>query len=185
MGPVKRKHPKVWLELAKAAIIPVAYLGLVMLERTGAIDQWRRIDVVQTVSNNFSLSYTPEASTPAYPGDVSWEPLIELIRKYSNKPLRTDKQPQTVARFVATLSTKEPAGGEWTSPSTPIAVLYKHWPEPGSSFPPDEYTIVGTIGDLQGWIAQSKSDFHFLLHDVVLGILALVVGYSIWHINHL
>ena len=56
MGPVKRKHPKVWLELAKAAIIPVAYLGLVMLERTGAIDQWRRIDVVQTVSNNFSLS---------------------------------------------------------------------------------------------------------------------------------
>jgi hypothetical protein len=64
-------------------------------------------------------------------------------------------------------------------------VLYRRWPDPGATFPPAEYTIVGTIGDLQSWIAESKSDFHFYLHDIVLGILALLVGYWVWHINHL
>lgn len=103
---------------------------------------------------------------------------MELIRTYSKARLRTDKQPQTIARFQATLSTKQNLPDqtwEWTSPSTPFAVLYFHWPTNTlKQFPPENYTTVGTIGDLQDWIGKSKSTFHFLIHDVVLGILTLV-----------
>lgn len=180
---------KPWLEFGRAAVLPILYLLLVIAEHSGVIDHWRGLDRVQTVADNFSLSYAPNASSPVYPSDAAWRPLIALIQKYSKVTLRTDKQPQTVARFSATLSAQqeleEGARTEWTSPSTPFAVLYRRWPDPGTTFPREDYTIVGTIGDLQSWIAKSKADCHFLIHDVVLGILALLLGYSVWHMNHL
>jgi len=182
------KATKRWLELGRAALLPVLYLLLVIAEHSGLIDHWRGLDRVQTVEDRFNLSYASDASKPVYPGDAEWKPLIEIIKKYSKVKLRTDKEPQTVARFKATLSAQQEMGlgnfTEWTSPSTPFAVMYKHWPDPGTTFPPEDYTIVGSIGDLQNWIAKSKADCHFLIHDIVLGILALVLGYAVWHINH-
>jgi len=41
------------------------------------------------------------------------------------------------------------------------------------------------IGDLRSWIAQSKADYHFLVKDIVLGILALALGYAGWYVNHI
>lgn len=189
---VTKASPRVakrWLELGRIAVLPILYLLLVLAEHNGLIDHWRGLDRVQTVANNFSLSYAPDASTPVYPSDAAWKPLLGLIQRYSAVKLRSDKQPQTVARFATTLSTRQEIGEgvrtEWTSPSTPFAVMYRHWPDPGTTFPREDYTIVGTIGALQNWIAQSKADCHFLVHDIVLGILALVFGYAVWHLNHL
>lgn len=183
------KATKRWLELSRAAVLPVIYLLLVLAEHYGLIDHWHGLDRVKSVADNFSLSYAPDASAPVYPGDAAWKPLMDLIQKYSKVKLRSDKQPQTVARFVATLSAQQEMGdgvrAEWTSPSTPFVVIYKHWPEPGTTLPREDFTIVGTIGDLRDWIAQSKADCHFLIHDIVLGILALAVGYAIWHVSHL
>ena len=183
------KVAKRWLELIRAAVLPVIYMILVVAEHNGWIDHWRGLDRLQVVADNFSLSYAPGASTPVYPSDAAWKPLIELVQKYSKNKIRADKHPQTVARFESTLSTRQDIGAgahyEWTSPSTPFAVMYRHWPDPGTTFPTEDYTIVGTIGDLQGWIAQSKADYHFLIHDVVLGILALAFGYAVWHTSHL
>jgi hypothetical protein len=173
------------LEFGQVAVLPVICLLLVIAEHNGLIDHWRGLDRVQAVADNFSLSYAPGACKPVYPDDAAWAPLIGLIQEYSKSKLRTDKQPQTVARSVATLSTQQEMGegirSEWTAPSTPLVVMYRRWPDPGTNFQREEYTIVGTIGDLQGWIAQSKADCHFLIHDITLGILALVLGYAIWH----
>jgi hypothetical protein len=183
------KAAKRWLELSGAAVLPIICLLLVVAEHDGLIDHWRGLDRVKTVADNFSLSYAPGASTPVYPSDAAWKPLVELIQKYSKVKLRTDKQPQTVARFESTLSTRQDVGEgthyEWTSPSTPFAVIYRHWPDPGTTFQREDYTIVGSIGDLQNWIAQSKADYHFLVKDIVLGILALALGYAGWYVNHI
>ena len=184
---VPPKAAKLWLELGRAAVLPILYLFLVVAEHSGLIDHWRGLDRVQTVADNFTLSYAVDACAPVYPGDDAWMPLIDLIQKYSKVKLRTDKHPQTVARFGATLSARQELGAgttaEWTSPSTPFAVLYSHWPDHGTTFPPEDYTIVGSIGDLQNWIAKSRADCHFLIRDIVLGILTLVLGYWGWHIE--
>ena len=180
---------KRWIELARAAGLPIIYLLLVLAERGGVIDHWRGLDIAKDVAENFSLSYAPDASKPVHRSDRAWEPLMALISRYSKVKLRADKQPQTVARLVATLSTQQPMGGgqvsEWTAPSTPIVVFYRYWPEnTAKSIPPEDFTIIGTIGDLQAWIEQSRSDGHFLIHDIVLGVIASILGYSLWHITH-
>lgn len=184
------KGHKWWVDLLRAAVLPAMVLLVVLSEHHGIIDHWRGLDRVKAVADNFNLSYAADASTPVYPQDAAWKPLIALIKRYSAAKLRTDKQPQTIARFKASLSTQEPIGGgkisEWTSPSTPFVVFYRHWPNnTGQRIPPEDFTIVGTIGDLQNWIAQSRNDFYFVLHDIVLGFITLAVGYSLWHMNHL
>jgi hypothetical protein len=109
--------------------LPIIYLILVIAEHNGLIDHWRGLDKVQEVEDSFSLSYAPNASKPVYPNDSAWKPLIGLIRKYSKVKLRTDKQPQTVARFAATFSAKQDVGGgvpsEWTSPATPFCCFVR------------------------------------------------------------
>ena len=176
---------KKWLDLAKASL-PILAFALVLVERSGLIDRWCGLNYVEIAVENLSLSYAPDASTPVYPTDPAWAPLMKLIRKYSRNKLREDKQPQTVARFPATLSTQEQIAGqrisEWTSPSTPFAVLYRKWP--GNSLPPEDYTVIGSIGELHEWISRQKSYFHFLVHDVVLCLLSLTLGYSVWHVAH-
>lgn len=172
------KHTKRWIELAVSVLLPIGSLAAIALEHYGVFDRWRGLDRVEEVADRFAHSYTPDASMPVYPQDAAWQPTIELIEKYSKAKLRTDKQPQTIARLRATLSTKDADGFEWTSPSTPFIVFYRHWPgNSGRPIPQDDFTIVGTIGELQSWIAQSKSDFHFLIDDVLLTLLAALLGY--------
>jgi hypothetical protein len=181
---MKRKTTRRWIEFAVSVLLPLGGLSVVLLEHYGALDRLRGLNRVEEVADRFSHSYSPDASKPVYPDDVEWQPTIRLIKKYSKAKLRTDKEAQTIARFKATLSTQDPNGSEWTSPSTPFAVLYRRWPQnSGSQIPPEDYTIVGSIGELQSWIAQSKSDFHFLINDVFLTLMAALLGYWLWRVN--
>jgi hypothetical protein len=75
------KAAKPWLELSRAAVLPIVYLLLVMVEHYGLIDRWRGLDRVKGVADNFSLSYAPRASVSVYPNDAAWKPLIDLIQK--------------------------------------------------------------------------------------------------------
>jgi hypothetical protein len=75
---------------------------------------------------------------------------------------------------------------EWTAPSTGVVVFYQHWPtNTGKSIPPEDFTVVGSIGELQNWIVQSRNDWYFMLHDIIFALIALVVGSILWSITHL
>jgi len=182
----KGRRQKRWIDFVLSVLLPASILLVVLAEHYGVFESWRGLDLVEEVADRFSHSYTPDASKPVYPEDAAWKPMIELIEKYSKVKLRTDKEPKTIARFQATLSTKEVDSFEWTSPSTPFVVLYRHWPEnSGPGIPKEDYTVVGSIGDLQSWITQSKNDFHFLINDIVLGVIAVVFGWWLWRMNYL
>jgi len=104
------KRRKKWLELVRLVLLPVIYMLLVLAEHYGVVDHLRGLDKVKAVADNFNLSYAANASTPVYPSDAAWRPLMAMIAKYSNAKLRLDKTPQTVARLVASLSTQEALG---------------------------------------------------------------------------
>ena len=183
---MKETRTKHWSDLV-SALLPLGIILVVAAEHYGLVDRWRGLDEVQKVSDRFDESYAPDASRPLFRGDAAWKPTVELIRKYSKVKLRTDEQPDEIVRFRATFSAKDTEGFEWTSPSTPFAVVYGYWPpETGHPPPPlQDVTIVGTIGELQGWIAQSESDFHFLVNDVILGLMPVLFGLWLWRTNYL
>lgn len=67
------------------------------------------------------------------------------------------------------------AHGEWTAPTTPIALLYKEWP--GHRFVgPEDVVFVGTIGDLHAWMQRDESDFDFLIRTILFGTLSACVA---------
>jgi len=169
---------KRWAELGRAAVLPFVYLMLVFAEQSGAIDHLRGLDQVSLVAENFSLSYASNACKPIHPDNAAWKPLLGLIEKYSKVKLRPDKTPLTIARVAATFSAQQPLEkgeiSEWTAPSTPFMVIYRDWSaKRGETISAEDVTVVGSIGDLQTWIAQSKGEFHVLIHDIVLGVLTL------------
>jgi hypothetical protein len=180
----KKARIKTGINLGLIVVLP---LGLVLLaagEHTGVFDRWRGLDQVEKVSDSFNHSYGAEPSKPVYPGSPEWAPTLRLIVEYSKHKPRTDREPATIARMQATLSIPEKNTElEWTSPSTPFVVLYRRWPgNAGKDFTADEYTIVGSIGDLQNWIAQSKAEFHFLINDIILGLMSVALG--VWLVIH-
>jgi hypothetical protein len=107
-----------------------------------------------------------------------------LIKKYSTAKLADDKVPFKVVRLQASVYDAQPLGdgttAQWTSPVTPIAVMYYDWPNvrfPGGVVPRDEFTIVGTLGDLHDWIVRSREDRHFMVVDLVLvAVVPLLLG---------
>lgn len=166
------------LRILSAFIIPTIVLIFVISMRVGFWDRWFGLDKVAIIAENFESSYTPNASHPIRLGDPGWKPLLKLISKYSIANLPKDKEPRVFARFVAILSQKTDLGqgriAEWTAPSTPIALIYREWP--GQSVSPQDYRIVGTIGDLRTWINRSKDDFRFIVQDILLAILSITCG---------
>jgi hypothetical protein len=169
---------KVCLRLILLAL-PLLYLTFLILDRQGVWSRLRGLDKVETVAARFEKSYSPNASAPVSVGDAEWEPLIQLIYKYSKADFPRDKAPQTVVRFAATLSgeNKGPDGqiiSEWTAPSTAFAVLYRTWP--GQTIPKEDWRVAGTLGDLRAWILRSKDDFRFWVKDVFLVLFSFAVG---------
>jgi len=174
------------LEFSAAVLLPVLAAAVVVAEHFGVFDRLAGLDEVEIVAARSDHSYGDTASFPVYPEDPAWEPTIALIKRYTNAPLRTDKQPQMLARWKASLSTLEPDGYEWTSPSTPFALMYERVPMVlGAHFNSNNVTIVGSIGDLHSWIAQRKSELHFLINDIFLSVMAVVLGYWLWRVNYL
>lgn len=171
------------IDFAASVLLPICVVLVAGAEHFGAFDHLRGLDKVQVVADRFDESYAPDASRPVYPEDTAWKPTIALIEKYAKVKLRADRKPQTIARLRASLSTKDNSGYEWTSPSTPFAVLYVRWPRnTGVPIPQEDFSVVGSIGDLQNWIIQSRNDLHFIINDVLLGVLAAALGYWGWRI---
>jgi len=169
-------------------VLPILYLIFLLADRAGVWSRLRGLDLVENVATRFEKSYGPDASAPVKVGDQEWEPLINLIYKYSRADFPKDKNPEVVARFQAVLSGKQetPEGqliAEWTAPSTPFVVIYRKWP--GQSIPREDYRIAGTIGDLRSWVARSKDDARFLAKDVFLVLFSFVVGFSLLLVEHI
>jgi hypothetical protein len=150
--------------------------AILIFDRVGGLDYCLKIPLLETVAHRFELSYGPDASRPIKPSDKEWTPTLDLIREYSRTSFPKDKQPKVIARFKAVSSSQEQVGKEeiaqWTAPSTPLAILFKDWP--GASVAPDDYRVVGSIGDLRSWVNAYRDKWKFITNDLLLGVLAVV-----------
>jgi hypothetical protein len=179
----KKARIKIGINIALIVVLPLCIVFMAIGEHARLFDRWRGLDQVENVSDSFNHSYGVEPSKPVYPGTPEWAPTLRLIEEYSKHKLRTDREPSTIARMKATQSIQEQNTDlEWTSPSTPIVVLYRHWPGNSAAGIGPDYTIVGSIGDLQTWIAQSKAEFHFVVNDIILGLMSVALG--VWLVIH-
>jgi hypothetical protein len=143
------------------------------------------LDLAQEVAERFERSVGPDDALPVRVGDREFDPLIALIKRYSLTKLAADKTPHVVVRMQAKVYDAQPLGqsgqlAQWTSPATPIFVMYYDWPNvkfPGGTVPTDEYVVIGTLGDLHEWIHRSHEDLHFEVVDLLLvGFVPLMVG---------
>jgi hypothetical protein len=142
----------------------------------GVWNEWRGDNLLVEVATRFDSSYSEDAGRPVRPGDEAWPVVMRVIRKYSHAQLLAGREPRVFARFVAVASAQnEAAHGEWTAPTTPVALLYKEWP--GHGFvPPEDVVFVGTIGDLHTWIQRDEGDFDFLMRTILFGVVSACVG---------
>jgi hypothetical protein len=150
--------------------------AILIFDQVGGLDYCLKIPLLENVARRFELSYGPDASRPIRPSDKEWAPTLKLIREYSRTRFPKDRQPRVIARFKAVSSAQEQVGKEeiaqWTAPSTPIAFLYKDWP--GTSVIPEDYRVVGSIGDLRSWIDEYHDKWKFITNDLLLAVLAVV-----------
>jgi len=156
-------------------LVSVCGFVFIVLDHSEVFDSSGRVTMLKEVAARFNLSYTPDASKPVDRGDPEWSAVMSLIYRYSKADFPKDKDPQVLARDVAVLSAKGDLGSEWTAPSTRLLLLYKPWP--GNSMGPEDYRVVGSIGDFQDWITKDQARHKFLVHDVFVGGLSLVVGF--------
>ena len=182
----RKPHSKRTLHAAKLVLLlPLAlYLAFIILEKWGYWDQLRGLDVCQQVADRFERSVGPDDAVPVRVGDREFEPVVNMIRKYSSTKIPSNRELHVIARLQAKVYDAQPIGdnvlAQWTSPATPIAVMYYDWPNrrfPNGTIPRDEVDIVGTLGNFHEWIARSREDFHFLIVDLLLvGFVPLAVG---------
>jgi hypothetical protein len=185
-GHAKDSSTKRRVEFAASVLLPFIGLAWLLAEHYGLVDHWRGIDLAEKVADRFDESYATDASLPVYPEDAEWEPTIKLIEEYSKVKWPPGKKPQTIARMQAKLSEQEGGGYEWTSPATPLVVLFRRWPKnTGQAIPQEDWKIVGSIGELHGWIEQSKNGLHFLFSDCFMTVMAGVLGYWLTRLNRM
>jgi hypothetical protein len=161
--------------LSAAAVVFAA------LSYSGTWSYLRGDDLITSVADRFDLSYAPDASKPVRAGDPEWRPLMRVVNTYTRAILRRDKPPVVFARLQAITSGKmEVEGtliGEWTAPTTPILLLYRKWPAPGTGpIPKEDAILVGTLGDLHEWIRRDQADFDFFWRTLIFGSLSVCVG---------
>ena len=146
--------------------VSVASVLFAFLTHLGVWNNWRGDNFLAEVSTRFDSSYSQDAGRPVRPGDSAWPIVMRVIAKYSHAKLLAGREPRVFARFVAVASARnEAAHSEWTAPTTPVALLYKEWPGHGP-VPPEDFVIVGTIGDLHAWIQRDESDFDFFIRTI-------------------
>jgi len=183
-GEVKSHTVKRRVELLVTVLLPIIGLGFVTAEHFGFIDHLRGLDQVENVADRFDKSYGPAPSMPVYPEDPEWKPTLRLIEEYSKAKWPPGLEPQTIARAQAKLSEQDMGGYQWTSPATPIIVLFVRWPRNmGKPIPKPYWQIVGSIGQLHSWIERSRNRFHFLFNDCFMAALAVVVSWWLWRLN--
>jgi len=180
-------HSKTALHFAKLVLLfpLVLYLAFIVPERRGTWDRLTGLDKAQQIAERFERSVGPDDAVPVRAGEKEFEPTLALIGKYSASKLSNSKTPQVIARMQAKVYDAQALGVEgklaqWTSPATPIVVFYYDWPNvrfPAGTVPNDQYTVVGTLGNLHEWIARSHEDLHFWVVDLLLvAVVPLMVG---------
>lgn len=158
----------VGISFASVLFATLAYLGV--------WNEWRGDNLLAEVAARFDSSYSKDSGRPVRPGDKAWPVVMRVIAKYSNAQLPMGREPKVFARLVAVASAQnEAARGEWTAPTTPVTLIYKEWPGHGE-VSPEDYVLVGTIGDLHTWIQRDESDFDFLVRTILFGVLSASVG---------
>jgi hypothetical protein len=166
-------------------VLPFLYLAFIVADRAGVWDHLSGLDDVEHIAARFELSYAPNASHPVRVGDREWKPLLKLVHGYSNAQLPPKREPRVIARSVAISSARTPTEGpimaEWTAPSTPLLLLYRDWP--GNDVPPEDYRVIGTIGDLRDWISKAKDHRRFVVQDVFLGTFTPLLGLFVFWIE--
>ena len=172
------KIAKAVLQLTSAVLIPACAIGFVVTERAGALDHYFGYDSVLDVAARLETSYAENVDRQIGADERAWRPLLRLIRKYSTARLPSSREPVMLARSVAVASAKASIGpgeiAEWTAPSTPIILIYADWP--GHAAPPNDYRVVGTIGDLRVWVERSRSDIRFWFQDFSIALFSLAIG---------
>lgn len=173
------------IKLVLAVLLPITSLAFVISDWAGAWDRFRGLHHVEAVAERLETSYAEGVDRQIGPDEKAWIPLMRLITNYSKADLPKDRQPKLLARAVAIQSAKIDVGqgkiAEWTAPSTPIILVYADWP--GQKILPESYRIVGTIGDIRTWIARSKADFTFLVHDVSFVLITIALALVLWHLE--
>jgi hypothetical protein len=139
----------------------------------GFWNYYRGDTLLEALAARLDLSYA-EVNRVVRPGEPAWRPLLRVIANHTHVDLPRDKEPVVFARATAIASAKTDFG-EWTAPTTPIALLYKQWPT-GQDLPPEDYRIVRTIQDLYEWIRKDETDFYFVCRTIILGMLSACVG---------
>jgi hypothetical protein len=155
-------------------VVSVGSVLFAFLTYLGVWNEWRGDNLLADVATRFDSSYSQDAGRPVRPGDKAWPVLMRVITRYSHAQFLAGREPRVFARFVAVASAQnEAAHGEWTAPTTPVALLYKEWP---GHVPPEDVVLVGTIGDLHTWIQRDESDFDFLIRTILFGALSACVA---------
>ncbi|SRR6266852_3104281 len=155
-------------------ILPFLYIGFIIADRYGVWDDVTGLSWSERSEGRFEKSYAADASVPMRPGDKAWKPTLELFYSYSSATFRTSREPKVIARMQASLSTRTPPEGpmltEWTSPSTPVVLMYVDWPtNTGKNIGPEDWVVVGTIGEWRAWVSRAKDRRRFLVQDIFLG----------------
>ncbi len=187
----KSKHP---LHMAKLLLLLplILYLAFLIPEEHGYWDQLLGLDAARSVADRFDRSVGPDDAIPVRKGEKEFDPVIGLIERYSRNKLNPDKAPMVIARFQAKVYDAQPLWegerlAQWTSPATPIAVMYFDWPNvkyKDGNVPKDEATVVGTLGDLHEWISRRHMEIHFYIVDLLLvGILPLLLGLYLYFVE--
>jgi len=165
-----------------SVVLAVLSVAFAIVSYTTRWDWLRHDDMVEKVAERFDLSYSQDAGLPVQRGDPEWTPLLKLIKRYSphRGELPKNRPPMTVARFQA-ITAAQTAAGEWTAPTTPVALLYRKWPDSGSGEfkRGQDVFVVGTIGDLHDWVRRDRADFDFLWRTIIFGLLSACVGIAL------
>lgn len=158
-------------------IISGAAVLFAILSYGGFWSYVRGDDILSALADRFDTSYAAEVSHIVRSRDPEWNPLLRVIKRYTRADLLQDKAPVVFARAQAIASAKSNAG-EWTAPTTPIMLIYKDWPAPGTGdfIKGKDFVTVGTLGDLHDWIRRDQGDFDFFWRTLIFGSLSFCVG---------
>lgn len=177
---LKNKHKSIFKNIGLGLSCLVLIFSI--LEHYGFWNSVRCTNTLLHYNSRIQTSYA-EVKRIITPNDSEWKCVLSLIQEFSPVNLPSDKKPLVIARFVATQSFKQTIGpentiAEWTTPSTPLAVLYK--PFPGNELKPEDFTIIGSIGDFESWIDKDKSNFNFKAQNYIFGILSLIITFLLF-----
>jgi len=163
-----------WLGVVVSAVAVV----FALLSYYGFWSYIRGSDMLNALADRLDTSYAVNVSRQVRPVDPEWRPLIRIIKKYTRADLLKDKAPVVFARSQAITSAVTNAG-EWTAPATPVMLMYREWPAPGTGdfIKGKDFVTIGTLGDIHDWIKKDESDFDFFWRTLIFGSLSLCIGF--------